>query len=212
MNNNTNSSMIAGQQILNQNLNSEEINEYDNIIKKIEKLNIKTIKQTKGKVNMKNIIEIIKQLEQFEKKNYKREEIINIKEELIKFKKEISFPLKRLLEKNSQFINAMKEGSWILIDGIEKGSSQIAEKILGLCENNRVLDLFEYGENYHFDENSKDKNKKIHEDFRLFITFNPDIKTEKTNIQMLLDKCIIFSLAVFDANQKFSLDICLMKF
>ena len=49
----------------------------------------------------------------------------------------------------------MKEGSWVLIDVIVKCLSQISENILDLCENNRVLDLFEYGENYAFEENSK---------------------------------------------------------
>ena len=40
-------------------------------------------------------------------------------------------------------------------------------------------------------------NKKIFKDFHLFIIYNPDVKTEKKNIQMLLDKCIIFSLTEF---------------
>ena len=84
----------------------------------------------------------------------------------------------------------MKEVSWVLIDEIKKGLSQISEKILGLCENNRVLVFLNMGKIIIFDENSK--NKKIHEDFHLFIIYNPDIKTEKTNIQMLLDKCIFF--------------------
>ena len=50
-------------------------------------------------------------------------------------------------------------------------------------------------------------NKKIFKDFHLFIIYNPDVKTEKKNIQMLLDKCIIFSLPEFEANQKFSTDM-----
>ena len=97
----------------------------------------------------------------------------------------------------------MIEGGIVLIDGIENAPFQIIEKILGLCEGKRRLDLFELGEKYYFSEDAENKEQKIHKDFYLFITYNPENQIEKKSIEVLLNKCISFSIPEIDIEQKF---------
>ena len=216
MNNDTNSSMLSRQKILCNKLNDIEINKFKDIINKINQLKIfsdnkinnklKIISDNinSNKVDMKQINWIIKILEKYEKKIIsKKKEIEEIKDKLIQFKNDISLPIKRLLQKEKKFIDAMIEGGIVLIDGIENAPFQIIEKILGLCEEKRRLDLFEFGEKYYFSEDAENKEQKIHKDFYLFITYNPENQIEKKSIEVLLNKCISFSIPEIDKEQKF---------
>ena len=155
MNNDTNSSMLSGQKILCNNLTNIEIKKFLDIINIITQLKIfsdnkinnklKIISDNinSNKVDMKQINWVIKILEKYEKKIIsKKKEIEEIKDELIKFKKDISLPIKRLLQKEKKFIDAMIEGGIVLIDGIENAPFQIIEKILGLCEEKKKIRSF----------------------------------------------------------------------
>ena len=87
-------------------------------------------------------------------------------------------PANRFHPQESSFIRAMLKGEWVLIDGIESAPPEFVEKILSLCGDNPELDLNEYGEGLYFTKNNLPNTKKIHNDFHLFVTYNPTSSTE----------------------------------
>jgi len=106
-------------------------------------------------------------------------------------KDELSF-LKHLKNEDSPFINALKEGKWVILDGIESAEPELFERLSSLCDlNDRKINLFEKGPQYEYSmKNGKNKDFKIHEDFRLFITYNP-IEVEQS--KQLSSSCNIFN-------------------
>jgi midasin len=82
-------------------------------------------------------------------------------------------------------INSLKNGDWVLIDNIQLASPQIIELFSSLCGKYPVVDLIEKGDDFYFsgEENAK---KKIHKDFRLFITIDPTYSLNSNIIEPII--------------------------
>ena len=94
----------------------------------------------------------------------------------------------RFKSKESDFLEAVKKGEWVLLDGIENAPSFIAEKIVSLCGDNPEINIYE-----------KDLAPiNPGEGFHLFITYNQQ-RTNNNNFlpKSLLDKCLLFNLKSF---------------
>ncbi len=167
--------------IENNNINDMKRKDFEDIIKNIEKeLNPRKL----SKENLKKL------------KNYQN--LIN----------KIISPASRFKTQKSTFIKAMENGEWILIDGIESAPAQIAEKISSLCGDNPELDLIECGPDFCYSMIEKEGYKKIHPEFRIFITYNPNSAKNTTIIeQTLLTKCISFGLPPMDSKTDYSSQI-----
>lgn len=108
---------------------------------------------------------------------------------------ELSF-IKHLVNEDSPFVKAMIEGSWVNLDGIEKAQPELAERILSLCDPiNPYLNLFEKGSDYYYSRTATNPKFKIHENFRLFMTYNSlDVDPSKKLGEGFLNKNVVFSL------------------
>ena len=94
----------------------------------------------------------------------------------------------RFQYENSNFLNAVLNGEWVLLDGIENAPSSIIEKIILLCGEKPELNLFEIGQKPIIPKDG----------FHLFMTYNPDRINHNNPIpSKLLDKCLIYSLESF---------------
>lgn len=76
-----------------------------------------------------------------------------------------------LSQEDSAFIQAMTNGDWVLLDGIESAPKELFEKISSLCAEDPFLDLFEKGPSFRYSRTAGGK-LKIHDNFHLFITYN----------------------------------------
>ena len=95
-------------------------------------------------------------------------------------------------QEDSAFIKAMQKGDWVLIDGIESAQKELFERIVSLCQENPVLNLYERGPEYVYSRNAEGE-FKIHEDFQLFITYNPEeIEPDHRLSQSNLNKFCVF--------------------
>ncbi|KAK8878640.1 hypothetical protein M9Y10_005420 [Tritrichomonas musculus] len=123
-----------------------------------------------------------------------KEEII----QAIKDIRELMSPVHRFENKESKFVEAMREGEWVLIDGIESAPPEIAEKIASLCGENPELNLFECGPEFVYT-----RKNGIHHDFQLFITFNPFASKDNQAIdQSFLVKSVSFTLPEVDSQSE----------
>ena len=114
-------------------------------------------------------------------------------------------PYKRFKKNESMFLEALKKGYWVLIDGIESANPIISDKLIRLCDEDAELDLTETGEDIIFSKNSLNK---IHPDFHLFINYNPFNKYNNNQLsEMFLNKCITFTLVPMDADIESSAQI-----
>ena len=104
--------------------------------------------------------------------------------------------IKHLVNEDSPFIKAMIEGPWVNLDGIEKTQPELAERILSLCDPvNPYLNLFEKGSNYYYSRTAEDPKFRIHENFRLFMTYNSlDVDQSKKLSEGFLNRNVVFSL------------------
>ena len=103
--------------------------------------------------------------------------------------------IKRFKYNDSEFLDAVKNGEWILLDGIENSPSFIAEKITLLCGEKPELNLYE-----------KDEGPiKPKSGFHLFITYNPE-RINMSNLipSSLFDKCLVYNLESF-VNERISI-------
>ena len=116
-------------------------------------------------------------------------------------------PYKRFKKCKSMFIESLENGYWVLIDGIESANPVISDKLIRLCDENAELDLTETGENIIFSNNPLNNNK-IHSNFHLFINYNPLNKSNINQLnEMLLNKCITFTLSPMDSDIESSAQI-----
>ena len=118
---------------------------------------------------------------------------------------ELSF-LKHLKNEDSPFINALKQGKWIILDGIESAEPELYERLSSLCDiENKKLNLFEKGPEYEYSKDNEDKNFKIHENFRLFITYNSyEVEQSKKLSSNFISRCLLYSLPPIDIDCKSS--------
>ena len=134
MNSNTGTSILTGQEIIKENFDGDEVKEINDAYNRVKKF----IKKDKDFNEMdfndfKNIIlKIDKKL---------KNKVHKLKEEdidLLKRSRRIIFiiisPLSRFVHKNSVFMDSIKDGNLVILDGIEMAPSQIPEKISSLWE------------------------------------------------------------------------------
>ena len=119
-----------------------------------------------------------------------KEELLNNKQISIlkELKEKYNLFNNRFKSKESDFLEAVKKGEWVLLDGIENAPSFIAEKIVSLCGDNPEINIYE-----------KDLAPiNPGEGFHLFITYNQQ-RTNNNNFlpKSLLDKCLLFNLKSF---------------
>ena len=201
LNNDSGVSVITGQITPKSNLSKEEIDELKEIFNKIIEIpelsdiiieNLSVDSPNTWKPNkFRKILETIK--------TYPKE-ILEEHEGLInelknKIMSELSF-IKHLVNEDSPFVKAMIEGSWVNLDGIEKAQPELAERILSLCDPiNPYLNLFEKGSDYFYSRTAENPKFRIHENFRLFMTYNSsDADPSKKLSEGFLNKNVVFSL------------------
>ena len=114
-------------------------------------------------------------------------------------REQLSF-FKHLSNEESDFLEAIKKGRWVIIDGIESAQPELYQRLSSLCDlENQNLILYENGPKCSYRKNSKKEKYKIHKDFRLFIIYNPfDVEPSKRLPQSFLNKCLTFSLSNID--------------
>ena len=152
----------------------------------------------------KDFREILNQLELI-KKDLSENELTIVKKIENKFNNELLF-LKHLKNEDSTFINALIKGKWVILDGIESAQPELFERLTSLCDiNNKSLNLFEKGPEYEYTLDNKNPKFKIHENFRLFITYNPfEIEHSKKLSSSIISKCLTFFLSPIDKDDKSS--------
>ena len=107
----------------------------------------------------------------------------------------ITSPPSRFYHAESVFISAIKNGKWCIFDGIEMAPAQLPEKITPLCSENPELNIFEGREDINI------TSKDIHDNYQLFIIYNPFNKGAKLLNPVLFNKCCSFTLpSVEDIN------------
>ena len=107
----------------------------------------------------KDFNEIIKNLEEIKKtqsppdvprslkKDIRNKKIDNIEELL---KEQLSF-LNHLKNEDSPFITSLREGKWVILDGIESAEPELYERLSTLCDlNNKSPNLSEKGPQYEY--------------------------------------------------------------
>ena len=82
---------------------------------------------------------------------------------------------KRFEPLTSPFCKALVNGDLVLIDQIESAPIDIIEKLIPLCEEIPELKIIKGTEEIICKQNSTEMNKKIHNNFRIFFTFNPSL-------------------------------------
>jgi hypothetical protein len=194
MNSNTGISILTGQEMIKGNFDKDEkkkIRDAYNNIKSLIKMN-----KAFNEMILKDYKNIISKIDKkIEKGNLKDEDI-----ELLKKARRTIFiiisPPSRFVHIDSVFLDSiLKDGKWVILDGIEMAPSQIPEKIASLCGENPELSIFESGKDIII--TSKDINKN----FQLFIVYNPSNKGSKMLDPNLLNKCISFTLPSIDCSQ-----------
>ena len=206
LNNDSGINILIGQVEPNNKLDNDSILKITNLFKDIEKYEeLKHIYN--GKIELDSpkswkpiqFKAIIKEIE-----NLSKDIKLKYKEELKKIKFELKSKLSLLnnLDKNkkkSTFEIALIEGKNILLDGIEAAQPELFEKISSLFNKEPSLNLFEKGPEYIYSKNSENPEFRIHENFRLFITYNPkNVDPQKKLSSGFLNKSLIFSLSELD--------------
>ena len=109
------------------------------------------------------------------------------KETLEEIKKNYNY-IHRFEYCESEFLEAVKSGEWILFDGIENSPTFIAEKLSFLCGEKPELNLYEKNIEPIYPSSG----------FHLFITYNSERTINYNSIpNSLLDKCLIYNLKSF---------------
>lgn len=92
----------------------------------------------------------------------------------------------------------MKNGYFVLIDGIESAPVEIQEKISSLFGDKPEINLYECGQGFFFTrDDSFPQENQIHPDFHLFVTYNPNENNQKIN-KTLISKASTFTLPQID--------------
>ena len=98
---------------------------------------------------------------------------------------------------DSSIVEAMVNGKWLLLDGIEAAPPDVIERIITLLNPTPTLNLFEKGVEYS--ANPSSSQIKIHDSFRIFMTYNPYGQHRKTYLpSSALSRCVLFSMKEID--------------
>ena len=117
--------------------------------------------------------------------------------------KEICLPANRFMPPKSFIIESLKEGGWILFDGIESAPEEISEKCSSLSGEFGKLDLYDLGINEsfvrHLSNNTNKEEIKINSNFFLIASYNPMTQSENKILDpSFINKGIIFTLSQID--------------
>ena len=100
---------------------------------------------------------------------------------------------------DSAIVDAMVNGDWVLLDGIESAPPDIIERIITLLSTNPSLNLYEKGSDYIYSSNPQKNEKMIHPNFRIILTYNPIGSHKKTQLSSsALSRCVVFSMDEID--------------
>ena len=197
MNKDINSTMFFGQSMINELPNTEKIlikelcNKLSNYVGYTNKTN---------EWNPNTFNELCKSFENLEKngKNYNE-----AKEIYVQIKDKISLT-KRFEDKYSPFCEALNKGYWILIEQIESAPIEIIDKLVPLCGENPELKIIKGTKEVTYKRNNTENPiENIHNQFRIFFTYNPYNSDVKIN-SSLLSKCVVFTLPQVDSTPEYS--------
>ena len=221
MNSDSDISMLAGQSVLNNSISQNDQENFkkaftdlkvDDSIRKYlndpKNIDISNPKSWTPK-ELKKLLEFIQSIEIDIKCSKYCSEIENA----VQLIKETMNPVNRFEHQESAFINAIRKGEWVLIDGIESAPSVIAEKISSLCGEKPELNLYEYGPKFYFSKDNIKPENRIHDNFQLFITYNPNYMKESQMIdQTFIVKSVTFTLPIIDERIENSAQMLLGSF
>lgn len=217
VNSDTGMQLFAGQSILDEKLSEKDITDIRNALDDLrmnKSLNdyinetFDNVQSTKWTQAM--FQKLISQVDDVIRANGISSFVLNRLTEAKDLIQQIILPVNRFHHVESSFIKAMNEGHWVLIDGIESAPPEIAEKLSSLCGDDPEFDLFECGQGYYFSRKDVPGSRPIHQDFHLFVTFNPISTNEsKTLDHSFINKCLSITLPPIDSIPEYSAQILL---
>jgi MoxR-like ATPase len=147
--------------------------------------------------NFRNLLKLIEE----KASEISNENILLVSDLKSLLKEQLSF-FKHLSNEDSSFIKAMINGDWVILDGIESAQPELYQRLSSLCDlENQNLTMYDNGPEYVYTKNAENEKFKIHPNFRLFITYNPDeAEPSKKLPHSFLNKCLTFSLGSIDEN------------
>ena len=210
LNSESNTYLLFGQPKLNTTITREESEELSKIFNNLKRFEIikdiindsfrKEKYEEWNAEQFKKLFDIITKVEL--KANVEEKQILKLAKREIR---RIIFPLFRF--NNGAFVNSMKNGEWVLFDGIESATPQLSEKLLTLVgklvEEDPELDLCETGKDKYFftRKNNITNSTKIHDDFLMFICYNVSSKNNNCLEQRFFNKCMCFSMTPIDSKE-----------
>lgn len=101
---------------------------------------------------------------------------------------------------DSVIVKAMLNGEWLLLDGIESAPSDFFDRLFTLIDDEPVLNLYERGKGFVYSTKELDPQRRIHPNFRLIMTYNPNGTSIHKISPSLLSRCTLFSMQPIDTN------------
>jgi len=210
MNSDTGMSILTGQSIISDSITLQEDAKIDHAYADLHRIPyFREYLENHFKMDKKHFSALIQEIQKYDQKELSQEQKKYLSSAYQKIIQILS-PANRFHHEESAFIKAIRNGEWVLIDGIESAPPEIAEKISFLCGDDPELDLTECGEEYYFTKRKTTKSQQIHDNFHLFVTYNPSSQNEiKTLDSVFINKCVSFSLPEMDSKEEYSAQILL---
>ena len=188
MNENTGISIFTGQSIIKREFTTKEITELQKIIELVKYEN-RDVNKIDGE-DIKKILELInKQLEKINPNEEDNLQYENAKNYILK----IISPINRFEHQDSALIHAIKEGKWVLLDGLEHSPSMISEKLSSFCGEDPSLNIYESGyDELNFDISNINQNCKI------FFIYDSSSQSSQKIDPSLFHKCMKFTMNSID--------------
>ena len=99
----------------------------------------------------------------------------------------------------SQLVQAIREGHWIVLDNINSAPPEVLERLLSLFEENPVLNLYENNTTEDGSDATEElSGDKIHPGFALFATYNPKLEGANKLSTALTNRVLCISVDVLD--------------
>ena len=212
MNKDTGLSILTGQPLLSSTLSDDDVEKINeifanlSIIPEYEEYINNNLSGESTKWQLTDFHRLISFMEKSKEKV--TEENLDFIEKNIKDLKTLIRQENRFVQNESAFIKAIKEGKWVLVDGIESAPPEIAQKISSLCGDDPELHLIETGKNNYFTRREAPNSQRIHENFHLFVTYNPSSQRENITLDStFINKCISFTLPPIDSTPEYSAQV-----
>ena len=214
MNQDLTPSIFNGQSILEENLTDNEIELIKQYLSDMNKIKISNINITQmipmdnphewKPETFKNFFSYIDKLIEESKLS------LELKKLLIQKKSQINSiisPQGRFKEVESQSSFGLINGSWFLFDDIQFATPDLLSIMTPLCSNKPSINLFsakncpKYSSELENLDDNINNIKKIHDNFNLFMTFNPKYCKNSQGLDPILEnKCLSFTLPSNDNN------------